>query len=65
MRALLARVLPLVAALATLAGCSVDTCELDRVGDPMSFAEVRDTAAWVPDFDSEWWSEIDAAYAEY
>lgn len=61
----MARILPFVAALAALVGCAVDTCQLDRVGDPLSFAEVRDTAAWVPDFDSAWWSEIDAAYTQY
>lgn len=61
----MARILPLAAALAALVGCAVDTCQLDRVGDPLSFAEVRDTAAWVPDFDSAWWSEIDAAYTLY
>ncbi|MFM7053073.1 MAG: hypothetical protein ACKOYN_13225 [Planctomycetota bacterium] len=65
MASLAARIFGLLAALSALAGCAVDTCDLDRVGDPIAFGEIRETAAWTPAFDPAWWSEIDAAYAEY
>ena len=48
-----------------LAACAPDTCNLDRVGVPVRFADVRETAAWTPDFDPSWWGPIDRAYSDY
>lgn len=48
-----------------LAACGTDKCDLDRVGTPLRLADLRETAAWTPDFDRAWWNDIDRAYVEY
>jgi len=58
------------ALLATLAAFAASACaptpsRLDRIGTPLRFAELRETAAWCPGFDPSWWSAIDAHYAAY
>lgn len=50
---------------APLASCSVDRADLDRVGPPLRFSDLRETARWTPGFDPEWWEPIDRAYARY
>ena len=46
-------------------GCSQDTSEFDRIAVPTRFAQIRETAQWVPEFDPAWWRPIEAAYADY
>jgi|GEM_PF-1281848 len=56
----------LMAACAVLpCACSADTYDLKRVGTPLRFSEIRETAAWVPDFDPSWWGEVEAAFDDY
>ncbi len=46
-------------------GCDSDSSEFERIAMPVRFAQLRDTARWVPEFDPLWWTPIDEAYAEY
>lgn len=48
-----------------LSACRTDTCELDRTGAPVRFADLRETAVWTPGFDPRWWGPIDRAYEAY
>jgi len=48
-----------------LTACRTDTCELDRIGPPVRFADLRDTAAWTPGFEPSWWGAVDRAYEAY
>ncbi|MEY2795471.1 MAG: hypothetical protein RIR10_1187 [Planctomycetota bacterium] len=54
-----------VCAALLLTACAADKCDLDRVGTPLRFADLRETAAWTPDFDRAWWNDIDRAYVAY
>ena len=46
-------------------GCAPSPTRFDRIGTPVRFGELRETAAWCPGFDPSWWKVIDAKYAEY
>ena len=60
-----ARLLLSVLAALVLAACAGTQSEFDRIEPPVRFGELRETAAWVPGFDPQWWRRIDAAYDEY
>ncbi len=49
-----------------LAGCGagngVMRYEVDRVGNPVAFPDVRETAVWCEGFDPVWWPEVEQAY---
>lgn len=55
----------MVVLVAGLVGCEADTRQLERVGRPVVFNDLRETAAWCENFDTAWWKEIDAAYDAY
>ena len=56
----------LLAVLALLASaCGPSPTRLDRIGPPVRFAQLRETASWCAGFDPEWWAIIDARYAAY
>ena len=52
-------------AIPLLASCRTDTADLDRVGSPLRFADLRETSRWAPGFDPAWWTTIDRAYDAY
>jgi hypothetical protein len=45
--------------------CGADTYDLKRIGTPIRFRELRETAAWVPNFQPSWWNDVEAVWDVY